>query len=147
MHHQLMKKYFIFPAIISYYVESYVYNDVEFEGLPPGCFQALAAFASYSQRSYFLMQLLAQHGNLEMMKVVSPLLENPNLQDPDNHRNNHGNYFTPFSSASQHGQLKIIKFLEPFTDINAIHVAIRKARIYQQNHIVKLPNFTRVIQL
>ena len=82
---ELMKKYFIFPAIISYYVESYVYNDVEFEGLPPGCFQALAAFALYSLRSYFLMQLLAQHGNLEMMKVVSPLLENPNLQDPDNH--------------------------------------------------------------
>ena len=136
---ELMKKYFIFPDIILYYVESYVYNDVEFEGLPPGCFQALAALESYSLRSYFLMRLLAQHGNLEMMKVVSPLLDNPNLQDPDSHRicNNHENKFTPFSTASEYGQLKILKFLEPFTDINAIQVAIRKARIYNQNHIIK----------
>ena len=136
---KLIKKFKSLSNIFAKYYKEYVDDNAEFEDyFTPGSFQALAALNSIKQ--YFFMQLLAKHGHLKMMKVISPLLDNPNLQNPNDLGKVYENNFTPFNRASEYGQLKIIKFLEPFTDINAIQIAIGTARLYHQDHIVKYLN-------
>ena len=136
---KLIKKFKSLSNIFAKYYKEYVDDNAEFEDyFTPGSFQALAALNSI--KHYFFMQLLAKHGHLKMMKVISPLLDNPNLQNPNDLGKVYENNFTPFNRASEYGQLKIIKFLEPFTDINAIQIAIGTARLYHQDHIVKYLN-------
>ena len=105
------------------------------EDFGPGCFQVLAATENATNQWPLFMQLLAQYGKLSMAKALCPLLSNPNGDDEEKK--------TPIYLASRHGQLEIIKFLEPISDnltANAIQLAIQKARLYDHDHVVKYLN-------
>ena len=140
---ELIKKFGGLFFIIVKCMSDYVYNKIEFEDFSPGCFQALAAldFSCFlsSNSNRFFYSLLAGHGNLNMMKVISPLLSNPNIPEfiGDDDKLYH---YTPFTYAARYGQLEIIKFLEPISDNltgNALQLAISQAKLLNQNHVVE----------
>ena len=87
----------------------------------PGCFQLLAATENATNQWPLFMQLLAQYGKLSMAKALCPLLSNPNGNDEEKK--------TPIYLASRHGQLEIIKLLEPLAGNNLTVDAIQFARI------------------
>ena len=88
----------------------------------------LAATENATNQWPLFMQLLAQYGKLNMTKVLSPLLSNPNgplsgIQDNEDKK-------TPIYLASRHGQLEIIKFLKPLSEnlnVDALQFAIDNA--------------------
>ena len=54
----------------------------------------------------------AEHGYFEIVKIVSPLMDNPNC----NWAGDVLRLFTPIYQASKNGQLEIVKFLVPLSN-------------------------------
>ena len=143
----LIRKFGSFYSIYRSYIDNYVHKKTEFEDFSPGCFQALAATETrYSPNYPFLMELLAKHANLNMMKVISPLLSNPNACMEHYLGTKFENKTTPIYYAAEYGHLQIIKFLVPLSDsltVNAIQRAIDNVRLFghaHKDHIVKYLN-------
>ena len=75
----------------------------------------------------------AQHGRLEIVKILAPLMKNPNSLP-----NFFG--FTPIFLASTYGHLEIIKFLAPLSDhltYEAIKDARKIAQLYGHHHVAR----------
>ena len=86
------------------------------------------------------MQLLAQYGKLSMAKALCPLLSNPNGNDEEKK--------TPIYLASRHGQLEIIKLLEPLAGNNLTVDAIQFAIDNASKHFdgVKYPHVVKYLE-
>ena len=122
----------------------------KFENYTVGCIQALAAV---QVDCYFSGKLklkdwaiinndAAAHGNLEIIKIVSPLMDNPNyswlldidmddidMDDSDDDNNAINIMFTPIYTATLKGHLEIVKFLVPLSnnlDPQALQIIARK---------------------
>ena len=137
-----------FFSSYNYYLISGYNNirNIEFEDVNPGSIQALIATQNLPPNSSLLMpepkiyidwpsimRSLAKDGNLNMIKVLSPLLSNP-----DAPVFNHD--LTPIYYASRFGHLEIVKFLAPLAEINdspRVRFAIDVARIYGHDDIVE----------
>ena len=82
------------------------------------------------------MFLAAAKGRTEIVKVLAPLLANPNTPDDEN--------FTPFGIAASNGHLDVVRILAPFVDdINASQNPEGVAPIFyaiwkRQSELVKL---------
>ena len=82
------------------------------------------------------MFLAAAKGRTEIVKVLAPLLANPNTPSDDN--------FTPFGIAASNGHLDVVRILAPFVDdINASQNPEGVAPIFyaiwkRQSELVKL---------
>ena len=121
----------------------------KFENYTVGCIQALAAIQvdcySSGQLRFnwaILNNEAAAHGNLEIIKIVSPLMENPNsswlldidmddsdMDNSDDDNNAINIMFTPIYTAILKGHLEIVKFLVPLSnnlDPQALQIIARK---------------------
>ena len=104
-----------------------------FENHTAGCIQTLAAIQmekweiiTNDQCWTLLNWLAAKDGNFEMVKTISPLMDNPNARIPK-----YGATFTPISGASKNGHLEIVKFLVPLSnnlDAKALQEIISNSR-------------------
>ena len=124
--------------IIKKYRDDYC---LQFEDFTPGCFQALSALQDIYMDSFMI--LLAERNNLSMMKVVSPLLSNPN---------NTATVFpgtrwewnnTPFVVAACYGNLEIIKFFVSILNnvtVDLLQKAIDQAELFDEYHVVRYLN-------
>ena len=113
----------------------------QIENYPAGCIQALAAIQMDLEEGLFwtkdwaiLNNHAATHGNLEIIKIVSPLMDNPNStcdnnddyqdnddssdmsSDDDETYNSINAMYTPLFAATQKGHLDIVKFLIPLSN-------------------------------
>ena len=99
----------------------------------PGSIQALIATQTSPPDWPMLMKLLARNGNLNMIKVLSPLLSNPDARKSKID-------LRPTYFASKYGHLEIVKFLAPLSENNDNHLQIHCAsiaRILGYHDIVK----------
>ena len=151
------------------------FNNLEFgegefirqiENYPAGCIQALAAIQMDLEERLFwtkdwaiLNNHAATHGNLEIIKIVSPLMDNPNStcdnnddyqdnddssdmsSDDDETYNSINAMYTPLFAATQKGHLDIVKFLIPLSNnldpqTLRLYVAIAR-KLPQTRHVEK----------
>ena len=138
---ELINKYGSLKYIIKKYRDDYCLHKIQFEDFTPGCFQALSALQDIYMDSFMI--LLAERNNLSMMKVVSPLLSNPN---------NTATVFpgtrwewnnTPFVVAACYGNLEIIKFFVSILNnvtVDLLQKAIDQAELFDEYHVVRYLN-------
>ena len=141
----LIKQFGSLKSILDTYRNDYVYKKTEFQDFTPGCFQVLAPTETmkYSGDWAFLMEFLAKRANLNMIKVISPLLSNPNACLPMFLGTKFESKETPIHYAAWNGHLQIIKFLAPLSDnftVNVLQSAIDDARMNGQDHVVNYLN-------
>ena len=113
-------------------------KESEFENVTPGCFQALVARETKNSNldSFELIQKFARVGDLNLIKVFTPLLRDP-LGREDKFT------YPPIYYASMYGHLEIVKFLVLLSDnLNVIQLQIADiaARNYRHDNIVKYLN-------
>ena len=132
---ELINKCGSLAYIIKKYRDDYYLHKILFEDFTPGCFQALSALQDINPASF--MTLLAENNNLSMMKVISPLLSNPNNTARwalDN---------TPFVVAAYSGNLEIIKFFVSILNnvtVDLLQKAIDQAELFDKDHVVQYLN-------
>ena len=132
----------------------------KFENYTAGCIQALAGIELVRDPLDFYESLrrtrlkewarlnhnAAKLGNFEIIKIVSPLLDNPNHSwgertrddDTDDSDDDDEVMFTPIYSASTNGHLDIVKFLVPLSEklsAQALEITVKDAWYYP--HVVK----------
>ena len=105
----------------------------QIENYTAGCIQALAAIQieglHWTKDWALLNNDAATHGNLEIIKIVSPLMDNPNYNwnsnddtsdmddsDDDDDNNAINIMFTPIYTATCKGYLEIVKYLVPLSN-------------------------------
>ena len=118
----------------------------QIENYTAGCIQALAAIQieglHWTKDWALLNNDAATHGNLEIIKIVSPLMDNPNyswlldidmddIDMDDSHDDNNAIniMFTPIYTATLKGHLEIVQFLVPLSnnlDPQALQIIARK---------------------
>ena len=115
-------------------------NSIELEDFTPGSIQTLVPTIKFGS---LLMEMLARRGNLNMIKVLSPLLSNPNAPESKYLGTEDEFKRTPINCALTYGELEIIKFLAPLSDnltVNVLQLAIDKARRFGYDNIVNYLN-------
>ena len=136
---ELINKYGSLKYIIKKYRDDYCLHKIQFEDFTPGCFQALSALQDIDMVSF--MTLLAEFNNLSMMKVVSPLLSNPNNTATFYHGTRWELRDTPFVVAAFFGNLEIIKFFVSIMNnltVDVLQVALYQAELFDSHqHIVQ----------
>ena len=109
----------------------------KFENYTAGCIQTLAAkdkefrLADWAR----LNCEAAEHGHFEIVKIVSPLMDNPNNCSWTTF---YDVIFTPIFKASENGHLDIVKFLVPLSEklsAQALEITVKDAWYYP--HVVK----------
>ena len=136
----IIQKYIIFK-IYKKYRDDYYLHKIQFEDFTPGCFQALSGLQDIYMASF--MRLLAENNNLSMMKVVSPLLSNPNNTATFVHGTRWELNNTPFVVAACYGNLEIIKFFVSTLNnvtVDLLQKAIDQAELFDKDHVVQYLN-------
>ena len=123
-------------------VDAKLYSNLgDLENYIPGCIQILSANVDEIQypirriRNKRMMATAVKRGHLEVVKILAPLMENPNTSFYDE---SGMDKWTPIYRASRGGHLKIIKFLVPLSDTlttKAINDARDIAELFDQHHI------------
>merc|ERR1712183_738130 len=93
----------------------------------------------YTSYCRYMMVTAAGKGHLEVVKILAPLLENPNASPYDDESHPLRNW-TPIYKASRSGHLEIIKFLAPLSDDltpEAINEAREIADLYNHDHVLR----------
>ena len=131
-----LKKYSIISSYLSHLGGI---KESEFENVTPGCFQALVAKETKISNldSSLLIKFFARAGDLNSIKVFTPLLRDP-LGTEDKFT------YPSIYYASMYGHLEIVKFLVLLSDnlnVNLnLQIAEIAARYYRHDNIVKYLN-------
>ena len=121
-------KLYLKPAALQNYIPGYIQMSIA----------TVDGIVYDSSRNKRMMNTAAERGHLEVVKILSPFLENSNasLYDESHQLGN----WTPIYRASRGGHLEIIKFLAPLSDnltTEAIDDARKIADSYHHDHVVR----------
>ena len=129
------KKYSIISRYRNHLLEGV--KESEFEDVTPGCFQALVARETKISNfdDYLLIKKFAQVGDLNLIKVFTPLLRDPLGTETQRFK------ITPIDYASVNGHLEIVKFLvQNKLIVNELQFPAKIASFYGHDNIVKYLN-------